>query len=94
MFLRPILVQKLSAKPFYIFKTNPISAVIMTNVIFGFVSAVGGPVLPSIIIEFLGQDNLAMGYGFLLIFEGIGSFSGPPLAGNHNAVYDLIMIYS
>jgi len=56
-------------------------AVIVTNVIFGFVSAVGGPVLPSIIIEFLGQENLAMGYGFLLIFEGVGSFAGPPLAG-------------
>ena len=60
------------------------SAVIVTNVIFGFVSAVGGPVLPSIIIEFLGQENLAMGYGFLLIFEGVGSFAGPPLAGNNN----------
>ena len=57
---------------------------IVTNVIFGFVSAVGGPVLPSIIIEFLGQENLAMGYGFLLIFEGVGSFAGPPLAGNNN----------
>jgi len=59
-------------------------AVIVTNVIFGFVSAVGGPVLPSIIIEFLGQENLAMGYGFLLIFEGVGSFAGPPLAGNNS----------
>lgn len=57
---------------------------IVTNVIFGFVSAVGGPVLPSIIIEFLGQENLAMGYGFLLIFEGVGSFAGPPLAGNNS----------
>ena len=64
----------------------------MTNVIFGFVSAVGGPVLPSIIIEFLGPDNLAMGYGFLLIFEGIGSFSGPPLAGNQKIQYSILII--
>ena len=68
----------------------------MTNVIFGFVSAVGGPVLPSIIIEFLGPDNLAMGYGFLLIFEGVGSFAGPPLAGNlvrEKISYDLITLF-
>ena len=58
------------------------SAVILSNVIFGFISAVGGPLLPSIIIEFLGEENLAIGYGFLLIFEGLGSFVGPPLAGN------------
>ena len=71
-------------------------AVIVTNVIFGFVSAVGGPVLPSIIIEFLGPDNLAMGYGFLLIFEGVGSFAGPPLAGNlvrEKISYDLITLF-
>ena len=55
---------------------------ILSNVIFGFISAVGGPLLPSIIIEFLGEENLAIGYGFLLIFEGLGSFVGPPLAGN------------
>ena len=59
-------------------------AVIMTNVIFGFISAVGGPLLPSIIIEFLGEENLAIGYGILLIFEGVGSFCGPPLAGMLN----------
>ena len=53
----------------------------MTNVIFGFLSAVGGPLLPPIIIEFLGEHNLAVGYGILLIFEGVGSFAGPPLAG-------------
>ena len=58
-----------------------IAAVLMTNVIFGFLSAVGGPLLPPIIIEFLGEHNLAVGYGILLIFEGAGSFAGPPLAG-------------
>ena len=58
-----------------------IAAVLMTNVIFGFLSAVGGPLLPPIIIEFLGEHNLAVGYGILLIFEGVGSFAGPPLAG-------------
>ena len=58
-----------------------ILAVILSNVIMGFISAVGGPLLPSIIIEFLGEENLAIGYGFLLIFEGLGSFVGPPLAG-------------
>ena len=51
------------------------------NVIFGFLSAVAGPTLPSILIEFLGEENLAVAYGFLLIFEGIGSFVGPPIAG-------------
>lgn len=66
-------------------------AVIVTNVIYGFISSVGGPLLPSIIIEFLGEDNLAAGFGFLLIFEGIGSFLGPPLAGllfNLTKTYD------
>ena len=58
-----------------------ITAVLVTNVIFGFLSAVGGPLLPPIIIEFLGEHNLAVGYGILLIFEGAGSFAGPPLAG-------------
>ena len=67
------------------------SAVILSNVIFGFISAVGGPLLPSIIIEFLGEENLAIGYGFLLIFEGLGSFVGPPLAGNSSRYH--IFIY-
>ena len=69
------------------------SAVILSNVIFGFISAVGGPLLPSIIIEFLGEENLAIGYGFLLIFEGLGSFVGPPLAGN-KYMYNFIFIIS
>ena len=66
-----------------------IAAVLMTNVIFGFLSAVGGPLLPPIIIEFLGEHNLAVGYGILLIFEGVGSFAGPPLAGI--VIYTLIL---
>ena len=60
---------------------------ILSNVIFGFISAVGGPLLPSIIIEFLGEENLAIGYGFLLIFEGLGSFVGPPLAGKQTNIF-------
>lgn len=63
---------------------------IVTNVIYGFISSVGGPLLPSIIIEFLGEENLAAGFGFLLVFEGIGSFLGPPLAG---LLYNLTKSY-
>ena len=65
----------------------------MTNVIFGFLSAVGGPLLPPIIIEFLGNHNLAIGYGFLLLFEGAGSFAGPPLAGKSRPIpfYDFAL---
>ena len=58
-----------------------------TNVIFGFLSAVAGPTLPSILIEFLGEENLAVAYGFLLIFEGIGSFVGPPIAGTSSSKF-------
>ncbi len=55
--------------------------VMVTSVIFGLVSAVGGTLLPPILIDFLGPDKLGASYGFLLIFEGTGSLIGPPVAG-------------
>ena len=56
---------------------------LLINVIFGFLSAIGGPLIPMIIIEFLGEHNLGVGYGIILIAEGAGSFAVPPLAGKY-----------
>lgn len=34
-----------------------------------------------IIIDILGADNLSYGFGILLLYQGIGTFVGPPLSG-------------
>lgn len=34
-----------------------------------------------IIIDILGADNLSYGFGILLLYQGIGTFVGPPLLG-------------
>lgn len=57
------------------------TAIVIVCVIFGFLSAACGTLLPDIMIEFLGKERLGIAYGFLLIFEGTGSLLGPPAAG-------------
>lgn len=39
------------------------------------------PILNSVVIETVGHSMLAHGVGYLMLFIGIGTFIGPPLAG-------------
>lgn len=47
----------------------------------GFLSATLGCLLPLLLVEFLGLHRMANGYGFLLIYEAVGSLLGAPAAG-------------
>ena len=38
--------------------------------------------LPSVIIQILDVDLLASGYGYMLLFEAMGTLLGAPMAGN------------
>lgn len=41
------------------------------------------PILNSIVIDTLGHSNLAHGVGYLMIYIGVGTLIGPPLAGTY-----------
>ena len=58
-----------------------IFAACLFSIAFGFSSACIGTVLPDVIIKLLRRERFAKGYGIVLIFEGLGSFIGPPVAG-------------
>ena len=47
----------------------------------GFGTAVLGSYTPQLVINFLGLRKLPEGYGYLLVFEGIGTLLGAPCAG-------------
>ena len=47
----------------------------------GFLSATIGPLLPQIITDLLSVELLPPAYGYLLLFEAVGSLLGPPTAG-------------
>ncbi|KAK2157872.1 hypothetical protein LSH36_183g00043 [Paralvinella palmiformis] len=48
---------------------------------FGFLSAAIGPLLPLILTDFLSMDLFSSAYGYLLVFEAVGSLCGPPASG-------------
>lgn len=37
-----------------------------------------------ILVDLLGLDKLTNAFGILLLFQGIASFAGPPLAGTYS----------
>jgi MFS family permease len=41
-----------------------------------------------ILVDLLGLDRLTNAFGLLLLFQGIASFLGPPIAGTVSHVYD------
>ncbi|XP_052069860.1 monocarboxylate transporter 14-like [Mytilus californianus] len=44
-----------------------------------------------VIVDILGEENLSCGFGILILFQGIGTFIGPPLSGllkDINGSYD------
>ena len=49
--------------------------------IFGFSTAALGTQLPMLIIEMLGIKLLPLGYGYILVFEAVGTLIGAPVAG-------------
>ena len=48
---------------------------------FGFFVSCFGPLVPQIITDFLSVKLLPSGYGYLMVFEAVGSLLGPPAAG-------------
>ncbi|XP_064619207.1 monocarboxylate transporter 13-like isoform X2 [Lineus longissimus] len=56
-------------------------AMVAIAVIFGFFTGSFGTYLPDILITFLCLHRMPCGYGYLLIFEGIGQLLGAPVAG-------------
>ena len=51
------------------------------GVVFGFLSGSLGALLPIVLVDILGVEMLTSGYGYVLIFDAIGNFLGPPTAG-------------
>ena len=51
------------------------------SVLFGIFSGCFGTLMVSIVIQILGLNRCANGYGFLLLFEAAGQLTGGPLAG-------------
>ncbi|XP_074658052.1 monocarboxylate transporter 12-B-like [Tubulanus polymorphus] len=45
------------------------------------ISAIGGALLPALLVDYAGLEALSSTYGVLLITNGIGFFSGAPIAG-------------
>jgi len=56
----------------------------IASILFGFFSA-ALQMNPVIMVDLLGVENLSLALGYVMIFRGIGVFSGPPTAG---LVYD------
>ena len=57
------------------------AALMVLAILFGFCSASFGVFLPQIIIDYLGVKLLSSGYGYMLVFEAIGTLLGSPVAG-------------
>lgn len=47
-----------------------------------FMSSNGGAVLPAIVTDLLGEENLSNSVGVLNFLCAIGNLAGPPIAGN------------
>lgn len=43
-----------------------------------------------ITVDLLGLDKLTNAFGMLLLFQGIASFVGPPIAGTTNFMSDYV----
>jgi predicted MFS family arabinose efflux permease len=56
---------------------------VTVSAIFGFFTGSFGTYLPDILITFLCLHRMPCGYGYLLIFEGIGQLLGAPIAGKY-----------
>lgn len=59
--------------------------------IFGFTIGAYVGLTSVILVDLLGLDKLTNAFGLLLLFQGIASLIGPPLAG---LLYDLTLSYS
>ena len=52
----------------------------VVSILFGFFSA-ALQMNPVIMVDLLGVENLSLALGYVMIFRGVGVFSGPPIAG-------------
>lgn len=51
--------------------------------VFGFTIGAYVGLTSVILVDLLGLDHLTNAFGLLLLFQGIASFIGPPIAGKH-----------
>jgi len=42
---------------------------------------------PGVLVDLLGLENLSNAFGFLFLFQGVGTAAGPPLAGLFHHVF-------
>lgn len=58
------------------------------SAIFGFLIGAYVGLVSVILVDLLGLDKLTNAFGLLLLFQGISSFIGPPIAGLLCDLYD------
>ena len=46
-----------------------------------------------VLVDLLGLDKLTNAFGLVLMFQGIASLAGPPIAGNYRYNFKSIMQY-
>lgn len=60
-------------------------SLVLASVFFGFFYG-NYCAIPSLLVQFVGLNNLAEAIGYINFLEGVSGIIGPPLAGN-NAIY-------
>ena len=62
--------------------------IMVYSIIYGFSYGVYGTLMPMILVNMLGADKVASGYGYALVCCAIGSVTGGPLAGKGNTIQE------
>lgn len=55
----------------------------MYAAVFGFTAGAYVGLTSVILVDLLGLEHLTNGFGLLLLFQGVASFLGPPMAGKN-----------
>lgn len=63
------------------------------NIFFFIVSGCFATLRSIVIVELLGLDKLTNAFGLLLLFQGLASIIGSPVAGNSSKAYILQYIF-
>ncbi|XP_076076124.1 monocarboxylate transporter 14-like [Mytilus galloprovincialis] len=96
--IKPIRCYIYNAALFCLGVTTMFIPLVRNTTQFGIVCAILGLFLGNgvsqqsvVIVDILGEENLSCGFGILILFQGIGTFIGPPLSGllkDINGSYD------
>lgn len=64
---------------------------VIYSIVFGFTIGAYVGLTSVILVDLLGLEKLTNAFGLLLLFQGVASLIGPPMAG---ALYDLTLSYN